>query len=264
MAKRTTPSLAASEYVSPNSDASVQVWRARLQVIEAAKRVFPTFLEKLSADVFSLYCQLAKEGKLAKGRNDFHKALWGKSPYDALTDEGGLKVALAKWAADFNAEAEWLMVGALRTLHGWYVAPDWRSSLAWDHHHGRKDVSAVGKAFEFRYQGWEVRLLTWQAYSQSLRQSLEKKLLAYEKQTRELAESMGLVRARRTYSPANLEWFVLYQFAGMTSSSIVNRYVGEGKALDESTVLKGIKVAAKLIGWNRLGPPPQTQNRKVR
>jgi hypothetical protein len=111
--------LAVSDYVSPNSESSVQVVRARLQLIEAAKRVFPAFLEKLATDVFPLYCQLAEKGKLAKGKNDFQKALWGKSPYDALTDEGGLKVALAKWAADFNSGAEWLMVGALRTLHGW-------------------------------------------------------------------------------------------------------------------------------------------------
>ena len=123
MAKRTTPSLAFAEYVSPDPDNSFQVWQARLRVIEAAKRVYPIFLKKLSADVFPLYCQLAKEGKLAKGRNDFGKALWGKSPYDALTDEGGLKSALKKWGADFNAEADWLMVGALRTLQGWYVAP---------------------------------------------------------------------------------------------------------------------------------------------
>jgi hypothetical protein len=95
MAKRTTPPLAYSEYVSPNSDSSVQVWQARLRVIEAAKRVHPIFLEKLSTDVFPLYCQLAKEGKLAKGRNDFDKAVWGKSPYDALTDDGGLKLALS-------------------------------------------------------------------------------------------------------------------------------------------------------------------------
>jgi hypothetical protein len=264
MAKRTTPSLAFSEYVSPDSDNSVQVWQARLRVIEAAKRVYPIFLKKLSADVFPLYYQLAKEGKLAKGRNDFDKALWGKSPYDALTDDGGLKSALSKWAAHFNAEAEWLMVGALRTLRGWYVAPDWRESLAWDPHHGRRERPAVGNAFEFCYQGWEVQLLTWQAYSKSLRQSLEKKLLECEKQTRELAESMGLVRARRKYSPDNLEWFVLYQFAGMTSKTIADRYVVEGKALDESTVLKGIKAAAKLIGWNHLSQPRQTRNRKIR
>jgi hypothetical protein len=264
MAKRTTPSLAFSEYVSPDSDSSVQVWRARLQVIEAAKRVFPIFLRKLSADVFPLYCQLAKEGKLAKGRNFFDKALWGNSPFEALTDDGGLKAALAEWAARFNAEAEWIMVGALRTLRGWYVAPDWRQSLVWDPHHGRTDRPAVGRGFEFCYPRWEVQLLTWQAYSKSLRQSLEKKLLEYEKQTREHAASRGLVRARRKYSPDNLEWFVLYQFAGMTSKTIADRYVGQGKALDESTVLKGIKAAAQLIGWNQLRQPQQTWNRKIR
>jgi hypothetical protein len=77
MAKRTTPSLTFSEYVSPDSGNSGQIWWARLQVIEAAKRVYPIFLEKLSADVFPLYYRLAKEGKLAKGRNDFKKALGG-------------------------------------------------------------------------------------------------------------------------------------------------------------------------------------------
>ncbi len=41
-----------------------------------------------------------KKREAREGSNDFHKALWGKSPYDALTDEGGLKVALAKWAVD--------------------------------------------------------------------------------------------------------------------------------------------------------------------
>jgi hypothetical protein len=155
------------------------------------------------------------------------------------------------------------MVGALRTLHGWYVAPDWRNSFAWDHHHGRRDIPAVGRAFEFRYQGWEVRLLTWQAYSNSLRERFESKLSEYEQQTRELAESIGLVRAQRKYSPDNLEWFVLYQFAGMSSRKIVDLYAGKDKALDESTVLKGVKAAARLIGWNRPGPTtadPEPEN----
>jgi len=261
MAKRTTPSLAFSEYVSRDSDNSVQVWQARLQVIEAAKRVFPIFLKKLSEDVFPLYCQLAKRGKLAKGRNDFDKALWGDSPYEALTEDGGLKSALSKWAAHFHAEAEWLMVGALRTLRGWYVAPDWRESLTWDPHHGRKEPPAIGRPFELCYQGWEVQLLTWPAYSQSLRQSFEKRLLEYESQTRERAESRGLVRARRKYSPDNFEWFVLHQLACMTSKTIADRYARDGKVLDESTVLKGIKAAAKLIAWNHLGQPRQSRAR---
>jgi len=255
MAQRTTPSLAFSEYTSTDTDQSIPVWQARLQVIEAAKRVHPIFLKKLSTDVFPLYCRLAKGGKLGKGRNDFAKALRGKSPLEALTDEGGLKSALFKWAAEFNAEAEWLLVGALRSLWGWYVVPEWRDSLRWDSQHGRKERPTTGKTFEFSYPGWEVQLQTWSLYSQSLCQSFDTKLLEYEKQTRILAESRGLVRGRRKYSLANLEWFVLYQFAGMTSTAIVNRYGETGESLAESTVLKGVKAAAKLIGWDRLRQP---------
>jgi hypothetical protein len=80
-----------------------------------------------------------------------------------------------------------------------------------------------------------------------------------EKETRELAESMGLVQAQRKYGPDNLEWFVLYQFAGMTSTAIADRYVTKGKTLDESKVLKGIKAAAKLIRWNSRNQSRQDQ-----
>jgi hypothetical protein len=75
---------------------------------------------------------------------------------------------------------------------------------------------------------------------------------------------MGLVRARRKYSPDNLEWFVLYQFAGMSSGTISDRYAAQGRVIEESTVLKGIKVAATLIGWNQLRQPRLTRNRKIR
>jgi hypothetical protein len=85
MAERTTPSLAFAEYVSPDPDNSVQVWLARRQVIEASKRVYPTFLKKLSTDVFPIYRRLAKAGKLAKGRINFEKALWGKFMLHART-----------------------------------------------------------------------------------------------------------------------------------------------------------------------------------
>jgi len=57
---------------------------------------------------------------------------------------------------------------------------------------------------------------------------------------------------------------VLYQFAGMNSTTIVVRYAEKGKFLEESTVLKGIKAAAKLIDWNQLRPSPQTHSRKIR
>jgi hypothetical protein len=115
MTERTTPPLTFGEYVSPDLDNSVQVWLARRQVIEASKRVYPTFLETLSTDVLPIYCQLAKTGQLAKGRINFEKALWGKFPWESLTDDGGLKTALLNWARQFHAEAPWLMVG--RSAH---------------------------------------------------------------------------------------------------------------------------------------------------
>jgi hypothetical protein len=54
-----------------------------------------------------------------------------------------------------------------------------------------------------------------------------------------------------------------YQFAGISSKTIADRsVVVEGKDLDESTVLKEFKAAAKLIGWNHLRQ--SRQNRKTR
>jgi hypothetical protein len=105
------------------------------------------------------------------------------------------------------------------------------------------------------------------SYVASLQQvataKLREEALGLREGDAQLAESMGLVRARRKYSPDNLEWFVLYQFAGISSKTIADRYVAvEGKDLDESTVLKGIKAAAKLIGWNHLRQ--SRQNRKTR
>jgi hypothetical protein len=55
MGQRRTPSLAYCEYVSPDPDNGIQVWGARLELIEAARRVYPRFLEKLSEEVFSFY-----------------------------------------------------------------------------------------------------------------------------------------------------------------------------------------------------------------
>jgi hypothetical protein len=268
-------SLARSEYVSPDSDNSEQVWRARLRLIEAAKQVCPKFLETLLTEVFPLYSRLAEKGALAKEGYDFQKALWSDnprvSPYEVLTEEGGLKAALSKWAAEFNVppEANWLMVGALRTLQDWYVAPGLRKALTWDTLHGRSEKTAgTGEAFEFRYQGWDPRLLTWSAFSELLRRRFEEKVLEYEKKTRDFATSQGLVLAQRQYSPRNLEWFVLYQFAGKSREEIAQDYTTDdttgGYTPDNSTVLKGIKAAAKLIGWDRLREPRHTRGQKTR
>jgi hypothetical protein len=260
MGQRKTPRLAFwGEYVSPDTENSEEVYRARLELMRIVKRVLPQFLEKLSCDVFPLYEQLAKGGY------DFDQILWtNSSPYTLLADDGGLKAVLSKWAAEFNAETEGLMDGALRTLRCWYVAPEWRESLKWDTIQASTSPPGIGRRFEFSFYGWETQLFTWAKYSELLRQSLKEKLLEYKKETGKLAESQGLVRARRKYSPENLEWFVLYQFAGMSSRKIADRCLRNGKGVDDSTVLKGVKAAAEMLGWEHLRAPRRHPNRKIR
>jgi hypothetical protein len=275
VARRKTPRLAYCEYVSPDSD-GIEVSSARLRLFEAVQRIYPTFLEKLSAEVFPLYQDLAEVGCRFWGidgprhLSPYELINQGSSSYSAghtadtpasMRKRADLKSALSKWASEFHADRIWLMDDALRTLRGWYVAPEWRESLKWKPFYGHSSSASTGEAFQFECQGWETQLHTWSRYSQWVRQRFEEELLEYEKQTRKLAKSCGLVRAREKYSPANLDWFVLYQFAGRSSTEIASQGYGEDP---DSTVLKGIKAAAKLIGWDDLRKSNEKRKRKIR
>ena len=255
MLRRKTRSLKYAEYVPLDKVASGQAWLARLEVIETVRRLLPEFLDRLSVDVFPLYERSAKHGY------NFDAILWAtKSPYKALP-EGELKSALSKWAAQFNADPCWLKDEALRTLRKWYVAADEYKSRSWNTIHGRRLAVVIGDDFNFSCKGWETTLLRWSEYRKSVTRRFEEQLLNYEKQTRKLAESKGLVCVNRKYSPRDLEWFVLYQFAGMSSKQIAD---DSERAVEDSTVLKGVKAAAKLIGWDELRKPKSRPSRKIR
>jgi hypothetical protein len=253
--RRKTPRLAYPEYVSKNPDDSIQVKRARLELFRAVKRVCPKFVEKLFADVFPCYVELAKSGFNVEG------LVFSQSPLDWLP-EGHLKAALFKWAAEFKSDSGWLKADALRTLHGWYVNPKWKQSLTWYPNYTHS-ASLTGETFLFRSEGWETTLLAWPTYSQSVRQRFEKALLAHEKETRKLAVACGLVRVQLTFSPANFEWFVLHVFAGWSSPKIADQWSSKHQdGVDPSTVLKGIKTIARLIAWD-VKKPRSKRNRKV-
>ena len=265
MGKRKTPRLAFwGEYVLPDSENSEEVYRARLRLMETVKRVFPEFLKELSSAVLPSYSQLARDEKLAKEGYDFETELWSDnhwcSPYDVLTEDGGLKSALDKWALKFNATDKWIIVRALRTLNDWHVSPAKRESLTWNTLQGFSYTPPIVEDFEFSSQRWDVLDVTWPVYSESLRRRFEERLTEYETRVRTLAESRGLVRAQRKHSPKNFEWFALYQFAGLSSKEIADQ---SDVAVDDSTVLKGIKTAKKLISWGDLRKPDTRTNRKI-
>ena len=195
----------------------------------------------------------------AKNRIDL-KVRNGWSRVSRNEDLESLTVALRKWTTKFNVDDEWLVNDALRTLRGWFVAPEWRRSLRWDTQYGLSRITAsTGERFEFTCEGWETELLTWSRYSESVRERFAKQLSQYERETRKLAESHGLVRARRKYSPNNFDWFVLYQFAGQSSTEIAKTGYGDDP---DSTVLKGIKAVAKLIGWQHIRKVAKAKRRR--
>jgi hypothetical protein len=258
--KRTSLPVAFSEYVSKNPDRSTQVWMARLEMIESTKQVFPDFLNSLLRNVFPLFCQLAKTGY------DFDLILSAPrgSPYEALTNDCGLKQALFDWAQEFNADSGWLMDDAIRTLQGWYKYPDWRDSLRWMSLHCGSPYGTVGEPFTFSCAGWELEGTNWSDYRKFVHRCVDESLTKYGNEARALAQSNDLVKAQRKYSLANIKWFVLYQFAGRSSIKIADDWSQiDPKGIDESRVLKGIRATERLIGWDRPRKFKKRRNRKI-
>jgi len=273
MSRRKTPLLAYSEYDSPDRGQSTQAWQARLELIETSKRACPRFVKTLLSTALPLYRDLANTGYDIEQR-----ILWGHpqaSAFQLLPEDSGLKSALRNWAAEFNVSWQnaslesaetWLMDEALYTLRDWFTFPDMRDALRWHNMHFSNTV-ASGEPFEFHFMGWEMQQVTWARYSEMARKSFEEELANYQKKARDLAKSYGLILAQKKYSPDNLEWFVLYQLEGLSSIHIVRRSENVN-SLNESTVLKGIKAAARLAGWERLRTTPLTRqiakSRKIR
>jgi hypothetical protein len=112
-----------------------------------------------------------------------------------------------------------------------------------------------------RVKGWEMELTPWAEYRKAV--IAEVRLKEYQRTAFKNATSNCVIRTPRTYSALNLDWFVLYQLAGMSSVAILKRYSRTESDGDESTVLKGVKAAAKLLGWGSLRGPASTRSRKT-
>jgi hypothetical protein len=237
MAARKRPHFAPHrEYVSADPRKSEEVFYARLRMGQVIKLRCPTLLEDLARDVFPFVSRIPEGDSTKTGIAD-----------DCLD-------AIAVWANKFNIDSKnaWFLGDVLRTLEYWRRHRGAREALMWAPVLRPVRISHAG-LFEFRHKPWTTDL-TWADYKNALQKEFKVALSEYEKRVRELAESQGLVRVQRTHSPRNFDWFVLYQFAGKSSKEIVDA-CKDNVPVDESTVLKGIHRAAKLVGWDRLRKP---------
>jgi len=264
-------SLAYPEYVSRDPHDSIQVSQARLLLFETVRNSCPEMLRALSRKVFPLFSRLVDGGRVLGGIDGPAHV----SPYEHLEipeyndtarnteQRKKIKVAFDAWARQFQITEKWAKDGAIRTMGHWHRLPQSRRSLEWNPFYVQSSIaSAIGDPFEFRFQGWETQRCSWPCYSKAIHKEFETKLDEYERQTRQRAESFGLVRLRRTFSRANFKWFALYQFYGLSSVEIADRCAEDDpNGVDPSTILKGVNAAGVLLGWNHLRP---SRNRKTR
>jgi hypothetical protein len=243
------PQLNWAEYASPDQNPNAQIAAARSQFMHAVQRVFPRFLQELQKRVYPEYALLVES------RQPYWSVGWTFETWQLHSDrDNRLTPLLVGWARAFNAEQTWILEGALHTLWLWHRHPDWRTALDisgfQSNCSGDSLTSDDERLFCFEDPGWDPEFQKWQRYSDSIREQFEQKLTAYEKRVRTLVESRGAIRAHGRFSAVNFEWFVLYQLAKMSATKILRKStLLRG---DESTILKGVKIAATLLGWTPL------------
>ncbi len=244
MTKRKTPPLSRGEYVQPHPARSETVRMAQHELIRASARVFPAFLEGLRDTVFPTYAEIARRDSKLVRRN---RNPW---PHEATPEHEKVINLLNSWAKQFNVTEDWLLDDAFRALPVWFGHPPVRDALRWLPMLATRQLD-IGKPFAFTFMAWQPQNKSWASFRQELRARFEEELRNYEKDTRREAEALGLVRTRHTYSPDNLEWFVLHQFGGMSYTKIVKWLEDNNRKCDESTVRSGIRTAEELIQWKR-------------
>lgn len=251
--KKELPRMAQGEYVLPG--ASDQTAAARWEFSQAVRRVLPRFFTRLRARIYPEYARLAAE------QHGYWKPGWTFETWCLHSDrENRLAPLLRAWAAAFHAEEEWILEGALQTLWLWHEHPAWRAALDISGFRtfpaGETLLNDDERRFRFEDPGWDPQWERWSDYCASLVGRWKSAVARYEKEMRALVASRGAVPARKRFSSRNFEWFVLYQLGGISSVRILARYDDvEG---DESTVLKGVKVAAALLQWGHLRQPAAT------
>jgi hypothetical protein len=238
-------SLGFGGYVLSDPEKNLQAYAARIALIESARRVLPSFLERLHKSVYPEFCGLPgelteRDGLLARIPDRVKCA-------DIVQFDKTLH-ALASWMEEFNAGQDWIRDGAWRTMHYWRSFPAVKEARAWQPPIGPDSISLCETGpFRFEYLPWFMEVQRWPNYEERLKQAFAKALKDYRERCDAIAKANGLVAVRRTYSAKNLDWFALYQFGGLSSTKIAAKVGGV-----ESAILKGVKAARRLLAWKDL------------
>jgi len=207
--KRTTLPLTFGEYDSPLDKHTF--WSARLRLMARVQMVYPRMLEELRDDVFPLF-------------EDYVRTLpggWLDYPTRFEREHEALRARITTWASRFHADGEeWITEAALRTLDLWLRSQTALAELRWHPDTPAESLMNYTRNFEFKEARWEPEIVTWAQYRHDLRKKFEIALHTYQKEVEKKARELGRERVRVSYSEKNLDWFILYQFGGLSSVEI--------------------------------------------
>jgi hypothetical protein len=248
MGLRKTRKLGPGDLASNDPEDSQSVFAARLALIDATREPLPEFLKTLFDEVFPVYCSLVtRHAELREFTFTWQmfRALPPRADYKVF------KTALIGWARRFNAEEDWVLEQAWRAFKAWDKFPQSKQSLEWWQGKNWRDIF-VSERFQFEWEPWQPQFRSWTWYRAAIQKAFDKAASEFESKTRAAARAHGLISTPRSHSPANFDWFVLYQFRGLSCNQIADRVAVPEEEPDASTIMKGVRTAQRLVGWKRL------------
>jgi hypothetical protein len=236
------------DYVLPDESQNTETAGARWLLIQTIAVVLPRFFEDLRDRVYPIFAHVLES------RPGYWDSGWTFATWQLQPDpDQQLAPALLGWARRFHAEEAWVLDGALRTLWLWHRDPELREGL---------DIggfryaccadtlsSEEDREFTFTHAGWDPQIQRRKSFRDSIKKQFQTQLDVYEQRLASLMERGGAVRASKRYNCLHITWFALYQMRRMSSSKILQKHP---ELSDESTILKGVKAAARLLQWQNL------------
>jgi hypothetical protein len=125
MAKRRSPKLVQGQYSASAPDQNLTLKNARLRLLDTIRRIYPTLLKALTAEVLPTYSHLAQKTLLCSD------CLFESGCPARTTEEVELKSVFSKWADKFNISSAWLRDEAIRALYGWHENAESLATLEW-------------------------------------------------------------------------------------------------------------------------------------
>ncbi len=253
MTRRSKGGFTRGEYLNVGHHGDDQTVNARQYFVGVVRDVVPGFFEELQSVVYPRYVACARRvrGKPSRGAGHWQTG-WYLSTWEAQLGRSNFKSILLTWAERFGcAEEAWILEGALESMSAWYRVPGIESGdLRRFCRPIAGNVLVDYEPFSFEDRGWSPQFERWAEFRRRIEVRFTEELGTYQRRTRGLIESKKGRRAQRRISRDNFKWFVLYQIRGMSLSKIEDLRGSDFG--DESTVRKGIRAAARLLGWTEI------------